>query len=599
MKMQFNQHSSYEEVDMAEKINAGDAVLRVIESWGVPRIYGLPGGSFDSMMNALHNERDRIDFIQVRHEEAGALAASAEAKLTGRIGVCFGSSGPGAVHLLNGLYDAREDGVPLLALIGQVPQAFMNIDFFQAMDEEPIFADVAVFNRTAHDAQGLPALIDEAIRQAYKHHGVSVITIPKDLAWTEIDLQEVSTARNFRYPRAPTPPQPELVDQAAELIANAKAPLLYFGRGASKASQELIEMSEKFKMPLVSTHPSKGVIDDTYPAFLGSAGRVATKPASEAGFAADVIVWVGNDNPFAMKLVSPEAKIIQIDNDPEKLGKRLQPQMAVPILADSKLTLRAIIDAGRELPGTAFYRASLANKRNWEEWLASFKDDPRVPLRPEPIFDVINKQSDPDDVFLIDVGNVNINFARLGHLKPTNKWATSGKHATMGFAVPASLAAKLEYPDSTVYSLSGDGGFAMLSEEILAQVKYHLPVINVVFSNRTLGFIEAEQRDDSHQPLSGVDLLDADWAKVGEGYGALGFTVHTIEDAKQAFAAAKAADRPSVIDVKITGDMPFTTMYMHLSEHDDPAAVKEFTDKYEAGPLKALDYWLEQENARA
>lgn len=169
---------------MSATINAGDAVLKVIEEWGVPRIYGLPGGSFDSMMNALYNERERIDFVQVRHEEAGAIAASAEAKLTGRIGVCFGSSGPGAVHLLNGLYDAREDRVPVLALVGQVPQAFMNMDFFQAMDEEPIFEDVAVFNRTATNAEGLPALIDEAIRQAYKYNGVSVITIPKDLAWT-------------------------------------------------------------------------------------------------------------------------------------------------------------------------------------------------------------------------------------------------------------------------------------------------------------------------------------------------------------------------------------------------------------------------------
>lgn len=581
---------------MTGMINAGDAVLRVLEQWDVPRIYGLPGGSFDSMMNAIHNERDRIDFIQVRHEEGGAIAASAEAKLTGRIGVCFGSSGPGAVHLLNGLYDAREDHVPVLALVGQVPMEFMNIDFFQAMDEEPMFADVAVFNRTATNAAGLPALVDEAIRQAYKHSGVAVITIPKDLAWTpiEFNVDAVATARNFRKP-LPVQPHHDLVEKAVSLIESAKAPLLWFGRGASTAHDELVEISRKFKMPMVSTHPSKGVVEDTDPAFLGSSGRVATKTATEAGFAADLILWVGNDNPFAAKIVGPNAKVIQIDNDPEKLGKRLQPQMALAILADAKLTLREILDAGRELPETPFYRACLASKRNWEEWIASFNEDPREPLRPEPIFHIINEQSDPDDIFMIDVGNVNINFARLAHLTPTNRWSTSGKHATMGYAVPAAVAAKLEYPKSTVYSLSGDGGFAMMSEEILAQVKYHLPVINVVFSNQTLGFIEAEQRDDSHQPLSGVDLIDTDWAKVGEGYGAVGFTVRTLDEAREAFAAAKAADRPSVIDVKLTGDMPFTTMYMHLSEHDDPALVKEFTEKYEAQPLKALDYWLERE----
>lgn len=581
---------------MADKINAGDAVLKVIEDWGIPRIYGLPGGSFDSMMNALYNERDNIQFVQVRHEEAGAIAASAEAKLTGRIGVCFGSSGPGAVHLLNGLYDAREDHAPVLALIGQVPQSLMNIDFFQAMDEEPIFADVAVFNRTATNAEGLPALVDEAIRQAYKHKGVAVITIPKDLAWMPITPTAVSSAKNFR-PAKPIAPPDDLIHQAVDLIKNAKAPLLWFGVGARSAHDELVELSEKYKLPIVSTHPAKGVIDDTYPAYLGSSGRVATKPATEAGFNADVIVWVGNDNPFALKLVKPGTKIIQIDNDPEKLGKRLQPETAVAILADSKLSLRALIDAGEELPGTAFYRASLANKRNWEDWIASFNHDDRVPLRPEPVFNIINEQTDPNDVFLVDVGNVNINFARLMNLKPTNKWTTSGKHGTMGYAVPASLAAKLEYPDSTVYSLSGDGGFAMLSEEVLAQLKYHVPVINVVFSNQTLGFIEAEQRDDSHQPLSGVDLPDTGWAKVAEGYGALGFTVRTIDEARDAFAQAKAADKSSVIDIKLTGEMPLTTLYMHLSEGDDPNLVREYADKYQAHALKALDHWLNQDAA--
>lgn len=582
---------------MSEKINAGDAALKVIEDWGVKRIYGLPGGSFDSMMNALYNERGNVQFVQVRHEEAGALAASAEAKLTGRIGVCFGSAGPGAVHLLNGLYDAREDHAPVLALVGQVPQAFMNIDFFQAMDEEPIFADVAVFNRTATNAEGLPALIDESIREAYAHHGVAVVTIPKDLAWAPIEPKAVASAKNFR-PAPPIAPPEDLISEAAELVKNAHAPLLYFGMGAKHAHDELVEISQKFKLPIVSTHPAKGVIDDEFPAYLGSAGRVATKSANEAVENSDVILWVGNDCPFATKIVKPGPKIIQIDNDPAKLGKRLQPQMGLAMLADAKSALRALIDRGEPLAETNFYRACLANKRNWEDWIASFREDDRAPLRPEPIFDILNRALEPQDLLAIDVGNVNINFARLTHLKPTNRWSTSGKHGTMGYAVPASLAMKLARPDATVYSLSGDGGFAMLSEEILAQLKYHAPVVNVVFSNQTLGFIEAEQRDDSHQPLSGVDLPDTDWAKVAEGYGARGFTVRTLDDARKAFAEAKTLDRSSVIDVKLTGAMPLTTLYMHLSEGDDPAKVREYADKYEAHALKAFDFWLRQEETR-
>ncbi|WP_297315962.1 pyruvate oxidase [Bifidobacterium indicum] len=577
---------------MTNQINAGDAVLRVLEQWGVPRIYGLPGGSFDSMMNAIHDERDRIDFIQVRHEEAGALAAAAEAKLTGRIGVCFGSSGPGAVHLLNGLYDAREDGVPVLALVGEVPQQFMNIDFFQAMDEVPMFSDVAVFDRAATNADGLPGLVDEAIRRAYKNKGVSVVIIPKDLAWARIEDRPVASAADFRKPQPLKPPE-DLVARAVEMIRSAKAPLLYFGQGARGARDELVAMSEKFKMPMVSTFPAKGIVEDTYPAYLQSAGRVATKTATEAIYTADLSVWIGSDNPFGSMFVAPHTKVIQIDMDPSKLGKRFQPNIGLAIQADARETLKALTAAGTQQEESVFYRACLRSKENWDKWVASFNGDTSTPLRPEPVFHVIDRQLGDNDIVIPDVGNVDIDFLRLLHLKPTNRWAVSGRHATMGFAVPAALAAKLEYPDSTVYSLSGDGGFAMLGEEVLVQLKYQAPVINVVFSNQTLGYIEAEQRDDSHQPLSGVDLPDTDWAKVAEGFGALGFTVRTLDDARRAFDQARKADRSSIIDVKLTGASPLDTRYMRFPETcKDQAQIDEFVKTHQAGDLKSLAYWM-------
>ena len=581
---------------MTDKIQAADLVLKVIEDWGVPRIYGMPGGSFDSMMSAIHNERANIDFVQVRHEEGGALAASAEAKLTGRIGVCFGSSGPGAIHLLNGLYDAREDGVPVLALVGQVPEENMNIDYFQAMDEGPIFEDVAVFNRVATTAKGLPKLIDEAIRQAYKHRGVSVVIIPKDLGWELVDNVVPSSAAAFRDFQ-PTYPLPDAakVEEAVRLLEGAKAPLLYFGLGARTARDELVALSDKLKLPIISTYISKGVVEDAHPAYLGSTWRVATKPAYEAGYKADVVLWVGNDIPFGDRVLDPNAKVIQIDIDSAKIGKRRK--VDVGFVADAKTTLKAILDESHELEPTPYYKAALANKRNWEEWIASFHHDERTPVRPEPIFHAIEQAAGDTDVFLVDVGNVNINFERLIRLVPTQKWVTSGKHATMGFAVPASAAAALEYPDRTVWTLSGDGGFAMMVEELLVQVKYRLPVINVVFSNETLGFIEAEQRDDTHQPLSGVDLIDTNWERAAEAFGAVGFTAHTREDFERAVAEAKRAGRPAVIDVKLTHDMPFTTIHMHL-DAEDPER-DEFVAKYEAEALKTFDELLAEVSAPA
>lgn len=573
------------------KISGSDAVLQVIQKWGVKHIYGLPGGSFDSTMNAIYNQRETLKYIQVRHEEAGAIAASADYKLTGKIGVCFGSAGPGAVHLLNGLYDAKEDGIPMLAIVAQVPTKRMNMDFFQAMNEEPIFDDVAVWNRTAMTAESLPMLTDEAIRQAYAHNGVAVLTIPKDLGWAEIE-DNFETNANLHTVNYPAPTAESVAD-AVKLIKDAKSPMIYFGIGAKDAAEELKAASEKFKMPLVSSVLAKGIIEDDYPAYLGSTGRVAPKPGAEIGFSTDLILWVGNNVPFSIFLFNKKAKVIQIDIDSEKFGKRHHTDVAIE--ADAKKSLAAINAAGEAREASVFYNAAVADKQNWDNWLDGLKDSTESPVRAEPIFDVLNEEASDKAVWAVDVGNVNINFERLIRMHGDQKWATSGIYATMGFGVPAALAAKVNYPDRDVYSLSGDGAFAMLSEEILAQVKYNLHVINVVFSNETLGFIEAEQTDDSHQPLSGVDLPDTDWAKVGEGYGAVGYTVRTKAEFKQALEDAKKTDKPVVIDVKLTHAMPFTTEHMYLDDSwQDKDKIAEFVKKYDAQDLKPFSYFLKQ-----
>ncbi|RRG03234.1 MAG: pyruvate oxidase [Lactobacillus sp.] len=582
---------------MAEvaKINAADAALKVIEDWGVDHIFGYPGGSFDDVMNALYDRQNTMKFVQVRHEEAGALAAAAESKLTGKLAVTMGSAGPGAVHLLNGLYDAKHDHTPVLALVAQVPQARMNIDFFQAIDEGPIFDDVAVFNRTATTAENLPRLIDTAIRQAYKYNGVSVVIIPKNLGWTEIKDNFISTAKNHLAPLYPQP-DPVAIDKAVELIKAAKKPIVYFGVGAKKAGAELKAVSEKFKLPLVSTVIAKGIVEDTYPAYMGSTGRPAGKSGTELGFNTDLILWVGNDSPFSIFLFNPRAKVIQIDTDNEKLGKRHN--IDLPILADAKTALAALVAKGDELEPTPFYRAALANHKDERAWQASFENDKSEPLRPEPVFAAINKYADDDAVFGIDVGNVNINVMRLLDLKTTQKWTTSGQYATMGYGLPAAVGAKVAFPDRQVFSLSGDGGFAMMSQELLTAAKYNLKTINIVFSNETLGFIEAEQRDDTHQPLSGVDLPDNDWAKVAEGMNVKGYTIRTFDDIDKVFKAAVAVDGPVLIDVKLTHEMPMTTQHMFIDPAwQDADKIKEFVTKYQAEDLKPFSAYLKDAEA--
>ncbi|WEV58191.1 pyruvate oxidase [Ligilactobacillus acidipiscis] len=577
---------------MTKQISGSDAALKVIEEWGVDHIYGYPGGSFDSTMNALYNQSNKLKFIQVRHEEAGALAASADSKLTGKIGVCFGSAGPGAVHLLNGLYDAKHDHAPVLAIVAQVPSKNMNIDFFQALDEEPIFDDVAVWNRTAMTAASIPGMIDEGIRQSYAHNGVAVVTIPKDFGWAMINDTYQSTAQNHQAPLYPEP-QPDKIQTAIKLIKNAKAPLIYFGLGAKNAAPELKALSEKYKMPLVSSVLGKGILEESYPAYVGASGRVAPKPGAEIGFNTDLMVWVGTNSPFSGLLFNKAAKVIQIDIDSEKFGKRHA--VEVPILADAKKTLAALVAAGDELEPTPFYQATLANEQNWNDWQDSFKTDEEVPLRPEPVFDVLNKTASDQAIFAVDVGNVNINFERLVDLHGNQKWTTSGQYATMGYGLPASIAAKIAYPHRDVFSLSGDGAFAMMMEELLTQVKYNLHVVNIVFSNETLGYIEAEQTDDSQQPLSGVDLPATDWATAAKGLGCEAYTVKTLADFKEAIQAAGKTSAPVLIDVKLTHEMPLTTQHLALDPATSSAAeVQAFKEKYQAKPFS---YFLQQAGA--
>lgn len=579
---------------MADKINASDAMIKVLLDWGIDTIYGLPGGSFDSTMNALYNLKDRMHYIQVRHEEVGALAAAGQAKITGKIAATFGSAGPGAVHLLNGLYDAQYDHVPVLALVGQVPTSMMNTSYFQEMNENPMFADVSVYNRTAMTAQQLPAVVDEAIRQAIRYNGVAVVTIPKDLGWTPIEDNYVSSA--FTYQKAILPePDPDKIAEAAKLLNAAKRPLIYIGKGTKGAGKDVIALSDKLHAPIMSTAIAKGIVPDDTPAYMGAAGRVATKPGIEILQQADTIITLGSDMPFQGYFEKPDATFIQVDIDGTKFTRRHKVDLA--ILADAKKTVQALLEKVDEKPESGWYRAALANRQNWDTWVSSFEDDDRTPLRVEPIFKEINAMATNDAIFQVDVGNVTIDGFRFLKLHDQQRFSTSAWYATMGYGVPAAIGAQTKYPDRQVWSISGDGGFTMVMQDIITQVKYKLPIINVILSNQSLGFIEAEQ-DDTKQPHSGVALQDADFGLAAKAMGATGFTVHTLPELKEAFAQAKTADGPVVIDVHIANDRPLPVEQLQIDpKTQDKDAVAAFTKKYETEGLIPLTDFLSKENA--
>lgn len=578
------------------KINAADAMLKVIESWGVKNIYGLPGGSFDSTMNAIHNRQDTLNYVQVRHEEVGALAAVGEAKVTGKIGVTFGSAGPGAVHLLNGLYDAQYDHVPVLALVGQVPTSMMNTNYFQEMNENPMFADVSIYNRTIMTAEQAPHVVDEAIRQAYAHHGVAVLTLPKDLGWQEIEDDYVSSADLYQKPIYPEPDLAK-VDQALALLQAAKHPLLYVGQGIRGAREDLIAFSEKMHIPIVTTALAKGIVPDSYKGNMGSAGRVASKPGVEIARGADTVLFLGSDFPFQPFFIAPDAKYIQVDIDGAKFQRRHNVDVA--ILADAHKTLKALLERSQPTATTPWYEASLANKANWQEWLTSLETDDSTPLNVEPVFKAINDMASDDAIFQTDVGNVTINGMRFLKANQRQQFTTSGWYATMGYALPAAIGAQAYYPDRQVWSISGDGGWAMVMQDVLTQVKYHLPIINVILTNKSLGFIEGEQ-DDSQQPHSGVDLIDGDFGTAAKALGADGYEVHNLAELKTAFAAAKDRKGPVVIDVKIANLRPLPVEQLQLDpETQDPETVAAFVKQYRAEGLVPFRQLLADAEAKA
>ncbi|MFS0986280.1 pyruvate oxidase [Enterococcus durans] len=571
-------------------INAGVAMVKVLESWGVDHIYGIPGGSFNSIMDALYHEKEKIKYIQVRHEEVGALAAAADAKLTGKVGAVFGSAGPGATHLINGLYDAQMDHVPLVALLGQVASAAMNYNSFQELNENPIFADVSVYNRTVMTPQSLPHVVDEAIKAAYEHKGVAIVTIPVDLGFAEIEEQDFTTAATHKTGYI-LPDEKDLL-AALPYIEKAKKPVLYVGQGTRNGFEQIKHFSEHFSVPVVASVLAKGIIPDSYKNFLGFAGRVATKPANEALAEADLILFVGSDFPFGRAFFNPDAAFIQVDIDASKFGRRHA--VSLSILGDANTTLERLAELGQPRPEDRWYLANQENKENWVNWLKSFEDREEQPIRPEAVYKEINRIAKDDAIFVTDVGNTTIHSIRLLHMNGNQKHTTSGWFATMGNGVPGGIAAQLSFPEKQVFTLSGDGGFAMVMQDIITQVKYQLPIINVVFSNDSFGFIEAEQ-EDTEQKKFGVFLEDADFGKASEALGADSFTITDYHQLRPAFDAAQKSTRPVVIDVKIENKRPLPVEDLHLDPRKySTDEINAFKEKYEVHDMPVLNELYEK-----
>ena len=583
------------------KITASAAMLNVLKTWGVDTIYGIPSGTLSSLMDALAEDKD-IRFLQVRHEETGALAAVMQAKFGGSIGVAVGSGGPGATHLINGVYDAAMDNTPFLAILGSRPVNELNMDAFQELNQNPMYHGVAVYNKRVAYAEQLPKVIDEACRAAVSKKGPAVVEIPVNFGFQEID--ENSYYGSGSYERsfiAPALNETE-IDKAVEILNKAERPVIYAGFGGVKAGEVITELSRKIKAPIITTGKNFEAFEWNYEGLTGSAYRVGWKPANEVVFEADTVLFLGSNFPFAevYEAFKNTEKFIQVDIDPYKLGKRHA--LDASILGDAGQAAKAILDKVNPVESTPWWRANVKNNQNWRDYMNKLEGKTEGELQLYQVYNAINKHADQDAIYSIDVGNTTQTSTRHLHMTPKNMWRTSPLFATMGIALPGGIAAKKDNPDRQVWNIMGDGAFNMCYPDVITNVQYNLPVINLVFSNAEYGFIK-NKYEDTNKYLFGVDFTNADYAKIAEAQGAVGFTVDRIEDIDAVVAEAVKLNKEGktvVIDARITQDRPLPVEVLELDpkQHSEEA-IEAFKEKYEAEELVPFRLFLEEEGLQS
>lgn len=583
------------------KISAGLAALKVMSGWGVHTMYGIPSGTLSGLMNAMGDPENKIKFLQVKHEEVGAMAAVMQWKFGGKLGVAVGSGGPGATHLINGLYDAAMDNIPVLAILGSKPVRELNMDSFQELNQNPMYDNIAVYNRRVATAEQLPHLVDDAIRTAIAKRGVAVLEVPTDFGFTEIDADSLYStplySSGLTYKEYKSAPVDESdITAAVDILNQAKRPVIYAGIGTMGHGSAVQALSRKMKAPIITTGKNFETFDWDFEGFTGSTFRVGWKPANEAILEADTVLFVGTNFPFSevegtFRNVN---KFIQIDNNPAMLGKRHQNDVA--ILGDAGEAIESILAKVSPVNDSPWWQANVANVKNWRDYMNKLEQKTEGDLQAYQVYNAINKYAADDAIFSIDVGNVTQMSVRHLHMTDKNMWRTSPLFATMGIGLPGGIGAKNTYPDRQVWNLMGDGAFSMTYPDVVTNVRYKLPVINVVFTNTEYGFIK-NKYEDTNTYNFGVDFTDVDYAKIAEAQGAVGLTVSRIEDIDRVMKEALDyynQGRVVVVDAKITKDRPIPVETLKLDTNlYSESVVEAYKEKYEAHDLVPFREYLE------
>jgi thiamine pyrophosphate-dependent acetolactate synthase large subunit-like protein/rubredoxin len=522
-------------------MTVSEVLIEQIAEWGVRYVIGIPGTSTLGVVDAVRKS-GRVKYLQVRHEQTAAFMASAYGKLTGHVAACLGVSGPGATNLATGLYDASLDRSPVLALTGLVARQLIGPGSIQEIDQYSFFEPICVFNKILMSVDQTTTLATLAVKHALLDRGVSHIGIPNDVQKMPCEARIVPL--DGRMPNLAFAQEDVLVEKAVRAIDEAERPVIVAGFGAMGAGDRLLEFARKISAPIITTFRAKGVIDEHDPLSVGNHGSLGSTAAAELVLKSDLLVVVGCS--FSDMTQLPERRTVQIDIDPVMIARRYP--VEVGLVGNSTVLVSRLATYVKEREDKEYLKEVAELKRKWVEQLAREADPSLKPIRPPYIMKVLNDKIADDAVIALDVGENCWWFGRNFMMKKTQTMVMSGYLASMGFGLPAAMAAALVHPSRQIVCITGDGGFAMVMGDFLTVLKYDMPVKVFVLNNRQLGMIAQEQKVEGY-PNWQTELYDYDFADFAEHSGGIGIKVTEPNDLGAAVDKALGSAKPAIVDI--------------------------------------------------
>ena len=527
-----------------------ETLLEILAEAEVQQIFGMTGDALNPLLDAVRRD-GRFEWIGIRHEEAGAFAAAAQAKLTGKLAVCCGTVGPGAIHLINGLYDAKRDYAPVLAITGHVPLTEQGTGYFQEVDIRNLFQDVCVYNEFINHPAQLPRVALQAVQSALTLGGVAHLSIPTDVISQDVPASPL--ARKVVRPSAHMMPCPDELARAADMINQGEKITILAGDGCRGSRDELLQLAEKLNAPIVRTLRGTDVMEYDNPYWIGGIGMLGSFQGIAALDECDTLLMLGSDFPYSVFLPT-DRNVIQVDIKPERLGKRCP--VSVGIIGHVQQAMQELMPLLKGNQNTAFLSQLQKQRQKWDARMDSKADPARGKpgrIAPQAVTRLAGDLAQDDAVFIADVGLITGWAARHLRLRGGQRLLGSFNHGSLGVALPAAIGVQLLDRQRQVVALAGDGGFQMMMQDFITAVRYELPATFIVLNNRKLGFVEVEMQA-SGMPKYGTSLVNPDYAAIAVACGGQGRVVAEPGELKAAIQTAYATPAPYILDVQVNPD---------------------------------------------